>query len=210
MFVKDSMTTNPITINSSTPILEAINILKKHKIRQLPVVDNNKLVGLVSRYDLMTVSPSPASTLSVYEINYLLSKMVVKDCMNRKPITVEPGLSVEEAALVMRDNKLDSLLVMENNQLIGIITESDIFDQLIQIFGFRRPGCRIVVEADDKVGLLADIVDEVRGLGINLIGVALNDKADQRIQIMLRVSVTDSSELVGRIKAKGITIIDVR
>ncbi len=211
MFVRDSMTANPITIHSSTPVLEAINILKKHKIRQLPVVDNNKLVGMVSRYDLMTVSPSPASTLSVYEVNYLLSKMVVRDCMDKNPITIRPDTNIEEAALVMRDNQLDALLVTDdNNKLIGIITESDIFDQLIKIFGFRKAGSRIVVEADDKVGILADLVNEVRNLGINLIGVALNEKDNQRIQIMVRVSVADPTELVEKIKSKeGFKIISV-
>lgn len=210
MFVRDSMTANPITIHSSTPVLEAINILKKHKLRQLPVVDNNKIVGLVSRYDLMTVSPSPASTLSVYEINYLLSKMVVKDCMNKNPIAIQPETNIEEAALLMRDNQLDALLVTENSKLIGIITESDIFDQLIKIFGFRKAGSRLVVEVVDKVGVLADLVDEVRNMGINLIGVALNEKDDQKIQIMVRVSVADPSELVEKIKSKeGFKIISV-
>ncbi len=209
MFVKDVMTSNPIVISPSTPVLEAINILKKNKIRQLPVVDKKKLVGLVTRYELLTVSPSPASTLSVYEMNYLLSKMEVKDCMIKSPVTVQPGTTVEEAALVMRDNKLDALLVTDKDKLVGIVSESDIFDQLIKIFGLRKPGSRIVVEAEDRVGLLADIVSEVRDLGINVIGVALSEKSDQKVQIMLRVSTADPSELVDKIKQKGFSVTSV-
>ncbi len=209
MFVRDCMTTNPIVISPSTPVMEAINILKKNKIRQLPVVDKSRLVGLVTRYELMTVSPSPASTLSVYEMNYLLSKMEVKEVMIKKPVTVEPSTTIEEAALVMRDNKLDALLVTEKDKLVGIITESDIFDQLIKIFGFRKAGSRIVVETEDRVGLLADIVDEVRNLGINLLGVAIAEKSDHKVQIMIRVSTADPTELVGKIKEKGFSVTSV-
>ncbi|MCL6612344.1 MAG: CBS and ACT domain-containing protein [Peptococcaceae bacterium] len=209
MFVKDCMTKNPIVIPPSTPVLEAVNILKKNKIRQLPVVEKDKLIGLVTRHELLTVSPSPASTLSVYEMNYLLSKMEVKECMIKKPLTVEPSTTVEEAALVMRDNKMDALLVTEKDKLVGIITESDIFDQLIKIFGLRKAGSRIVVETEDRVGVLADIVSEVKNLNINLVGVAIAEKSDQRVQIMLRVSTADPSELVKRIKEKGYAVTSV-
>ena len=209
MFVKDCMTTNPIVIPPSTPILEAFNILKKNNIRQLPVVEKNTLVGLVTRNELLTVSPSPASTLSVYEMNYLLSKMEVRECMIKNPATVNPSTTIEAAALVMRDNKLDALLVTENNKLVGIITESDVFDHLIMIFGLRKAGSRIVIEVNDRVGVLADIVDEVRNLGINLIGVAIAEKSDQKIQIMVRVSTADPKDLVDRIKEKGFSITSI-
>ncbi|MHB8918937.1 MAG: CBS and ACT domain-containing protein [Desulfocucumaceae bacterium] len=209
MFVKDCMTTNPITISPSTPVLEAINILKKNKIRQLPVADKNKLLGLVTRYELLSVSPSPATTLSVYEMNYLLSKMEVKEVMVKNPITVKPSTTIEEAALMMRDNKLDSLPVTENDKLVGIITESDVFDQLIKNFGLRKAGSRIVVEVEDRVGVLAEITDAVRNLGINLVGIAIADKSDQKVQVMIRVSTADPGELVNKIKEKGFLVTSV-
>jgi len=209
MFVKDCMSTNPITITPATPILEALSIMKKNKIRQLPVADNNKLAGLVTERELLTVSPSPASTLSIYEMNYLLSKMVVKDVMVKNPVTVGPSTTIEEAALMMRENKLGSLLVTEGGKLLGIITQTDVFDQLINIFGLRKAGSRIVVETEDKVGVLADIVDEVRNLGINLLGVAINDKSDQKVQIMIRISTASPQELVEKLKQKGFLVTNV-
>ena len=209
MFVKDCMSTNPITITPATPILEALSIMKKNKIRQLPVADNNKLAGLVTERELLTVSPSPASTLSIYEMNYLLSKMLVKDVMVKNPVTVGPSTTIEEAALMMRENKLGSLLVSEGGKLLGIITQTDVFDQLINIFGLRKAGSRIVVETEDKVGVLADIVDEVRNLGINLLGVAINDKSDQKVQIMIRISTANPQELVEKLKQKDFLVTNV-
>lgn len=209
MFVKDSMSTNPITITPSTPVLEALNIMRKNKIRQLPVTEKEKLVGLVTERELLMVSPSPASTLSIYEMNYLMSKMTVKEVMVKNPVTVEPSANIEEAALIMRDNKLGSLLVTEGGSLMGIITQTDVFDSLIKMFGLRKAGTRIVVETEDRVGALADIVDEVRSLGINLIGVAINDKSDRKVQIMLRISTAEPAELVNRIKEKGFVVTSV-
>ncbi len=137
-------------------------------------------MGLVTERELLTVSPSPATTLSIYEMNYLLAKMVAKEVMVKKPITVEPSSTIEEAALIMRDNKLGSLLVTENGNLAGIITQTDVFDQLIRVFGLRKAGTRVVIETEDKVGALADIVDEVRNLGLNLVGVAISDRPDRK------------------------------
>lgn len=209
MFVKDCMSTNPITITPSTPVLEALNVMRKNKIRQLPVTEKDKLVGLVTERELLMVSPSPASTLSIYEMNYLMSKMVVKEVMVKNPVSVEPSTNIEEAALIMRDNKLGSLLVTEGNSLVGIITQTDVFDSLIRMFGLRKAGTRIVVETEDRVGALADIVDEVRSLGINLIGIAINDKSDRKVQTMLRISTAEPAELVEKIKEKGFTVTSV-
>lgn len=209
MFVKDCMSANPITISPTTPIMEALNTMKKHKIRQLPVVENGKLVGLVTERELLTVTPSPATTLSIYEMNYLLAKMVVKEVMVKKPVTVEPSSNIEDAALIMRDNKLGSLLVTENGNLVGIITQTDVFDKLISMFGLRKAGARIVIEADDRVGALADIIDEVRNLGLNLVGIAIGDKSDRKIQIMLRISTADPGQLVKSIKEKGFAVTSV-
>ncbi|MHB8156725.1 MAG: CBS and ACT domain-containing protein [Desulfocucumaceae bacterium] len=209
MFVKDCMSANPITISPVTPILEALNIMRKNKIRQLPVVENNKLAGLVTERELLTVSPSPATTLSIYEMNYLLAKMVIKEVMIKKPVTVNPKTNIEEAALLMRDNKLGSLLVTEDGRLVGIITQTDVFDQLIKVFGLRKAGTRIVIEAEDRVGLLADVVDEVRNFGLSLLGVAISDKSDQKIQIMLRISTSDAGDLVKSIREKGFLVTSV-
>ncbi|MEW8960099.1 MAG: CBS domain-containing protein, partial [Moorella sp. (in: firmicutes)] len=98
MFVRDHMSPNPITVTKETSVLDALEIMKKHKIRRLPVVHNGRLVGLVTERDILRVSPSPASTLSAFEVNYLVAKMTVKDAMIKRPITVPPEMTIEEAA----------------------------------------------------------------------------------------------------------------
>ena len=99
MFVKNHMTPNPITIEPDTPIFEALSLMKKHRIKQLPVVEDGRLLGLVTERDLLTVSPSPATTLSIYELNYLLSKMTVKEVMIKSPARISPDATIEEAAV---------------------------------------------------------------------------------------------------------------
>lgn len=210
MFVRYCMTPNPITIKPDTPIFEALNIMKKNNIRQLPVVDKaGSLVGIVTEREILTVSPSPASTLSIYEMNYLLSKMQVKDIMNRQLVTVSPDLNIEDAALIMRDRKIGSLLVLEKENLVGIITQTDIFDAMLRAFGIRKAGTRIVIETEDRVGALAELLQIVKEHRINVIGVASLEKSDRMVQIMLRLSTADASELVDDIKQKGFHVIAI-
>ncbi|RKO67370.1 CBS and ACT domain-containing protein [Desulfofundulus salinus] len=209
MFVRDYMSTSPISIHSGTPILEALNIMKKNKIRHLPVVDKGRLVGLITERDLLTVTPSPATTLSVFEMNYLLSKMVIKDVMKTNPITVGPDCTIEEAALIMREHKIGSLPVVEDDGLVGIITQTDILDALIRIFGLRKAGTRLVLEVSDRIGALADILAVVREHQINVIGVACREKENQRVQIMLRLSTVEPESLVQDLQKQGFEVKSV-
>ncbi|MCL6559074.1 MAG: CBS and ACT domain-containing protein [Firmicutes bacterium] len=209
MFVRDYMSTSPVTINPGTPILEALNIMKKNKIRHLPVVDKGRLGGLVTERDLLTVSPSPATTLSVFEMNYLLSKMVVKDVMKINPIIVVPDCTIEEASLIMREHKIGSLPVVEEDRLVGIITQTDILDALIRIFGLRKAGTRLVLEVSDRIGALADILAIVRDHQINVIGVACRYKENERVQIMLRLSTVEPDPLVQDLQKQGFEVKSV-
>lgn len=209
MFVRDYMTAAPITIAPTTPILEAMNIMRKHKIRHLPVVEKNRLIGLVTEGLLLKVSPSPATTLSIYEINYLLAKMVVREVMVKNPITVTPSTTLEEAALIMRDHKVGSLLVVEDERLIGIITQTDIFDALIRIFGLRKAGLRIVLETENRIGALAEVLDIVRQHGISVVGVAVEERPDQTIAVMLRLATAEADPLVEDFTARGYRVKSV-
>lgn len=209
MFVRDYMTTSPITIGPSVPILDALEVMRKNKIRHLPVVDRGRLVGIITERDLLTVSPSPATTLSVFELNYLLSKMEVKEVMKTNPITVTPDCTIEEAALVMREHRIGCLPVLERENLVGIITQNDILDALIRIFGLRRAGTRLVLETVDRVGALADILAIVRQHQINVVGVACREKEDQRVQIMLRLSTVEPQALIKDLQEQGFEVKSV-
>ncbi|MBE3571517.1 MAG: CBS domain-containing protein [Moorella humiferrea] len=209
MFVRDHMSPNPITVTKETSVLDALEIMKKHKIRRLPVVHNGRLVGLVTERDILRVSPSPASTLSAFEVNYLVAKMTVKDAMIKRPITVPPEMTIEEAALLMREHKIDNLLVMENEKLVGIITQTDLFEALIKLFGLRRPGVRVTLEVEDRIGVLANISRKVAEAGINIINVASRQKDDVHTYVVLRLATDDVSALLPVLEAEGYRVVHV-
>lgn len=209
MFVKDCMTTSPITITKTTPILEALEKMKKLKIRQLPVTDKGRLVGLVTERELLTVTPSPATTLSIFEMNYLLSKMVISEVMLKDPITVNPNTTIEEAALIMRENKIGSLLVLEADELVGIITQTDIFDAFIEFFGLKKAGTRLVLQVHDRVGAIADLTEIIKKMNINIRGLVIHRKDNDVIHMVVRVSTVDPEPLVKELEARGIPVLSV-
>jgi acetoin utilization protein AcuB len=131
--VKEWMSAQLRTVDPATPVGDAYNIMMKHAIRRLPVVDNNgTLVGIVTLGDLREARPSPATSLSIYELNYLLGKLTVGEVMTHNPYTVTPTTGIEKAARIMLERKVSGLPVVdEHNKPLGIITESDIFRMLI-------------------------------------------------------------------------------
>lgn len=162
MLVRKWMTKNPLTVDENASLSEAINILKQNKIRRLPVLKNGKLVGLISDRDLKEASPSKATSLDIWELHYLMSQVKVKTIMTKKVITVRPDNSLEHAAVLMFDNKIGGLPVLENDQLIGILTEQDVFRALINISGARIAANRISIIIPDKPGSIKDVMDIMR------------------------------------------------
>ncbi|HHY22784.1 MAG TPA: CBS domain-containing protein, partial [Clostridiaceae bacterium] len=165
MTVRSRMTSNPYTISPDATIAEALEIMRKNNIRRLPVVKNRKLVGIVTEREMQEVSPSKATTLSVFELNYLLSKTKVSTVMTRDVITVSPDSLLEEAAILLRDNRVGALPVIQDGAVVGIITETNIFDAFIDLLGFRDSGTRISVEVEDSPGILANVANVIKGFG---------------------------------------------
>jgi acetoin utilization protein AcuB len=137
-FVKDWMTPDPVTIDPHTTLPEANRLMKECNIRRLPVVEKGKLVGIITLSDIREASPSQATALSIYELNFLLARLTVGEIMTRDPVTVTPDTSIEAAARLMLEHKIGSLPVIDNARLLGIITESDIF-RLLVTQGEPRP-----------------------------------------------------------------------
>ena len=138
MLVHERMSKHPITITEDTPINEAIKLMQDEKVRRLPVLGKRgELVGIVSEKDLLYVSPSPATSLSIHELNYLIARITVGEIMTTDVITVSEYTPLEEAALIMADNKIGGLPVMRDGELVGIITESDIFRSFTEILAAR-------------------------------------------------------------------------
>ncbi len=169
MLVGERMSHPVITISPDVPISEALNLMKKERIRRMPVIKGGKMVGIVSDKDLLNASPSPATSLSVWEMNYLLSKVTVKDVMTRDVLIVNEDTPIEEAARVMADNKIGGLPVMRADKVVGIITETDLFKIFLELMGARESGVRVTILVPEKRGELAELTRAIADLGGNFI-----------------------------------------
>jgi acetoin utilization protein AcuB len=138
MRVKEMMKKNHIAVEPNTLVLDGQRIMKKNNIRRLPVVEKGKLVGIVTKHDLLEAEPSPATPVSLHELNYLLSKMKVKEIMKKHPVTVTPDTPFEDALRIGQEKKIGSFPVVDNGKLVGITTESDIVRFLIHALGIHE------------------------------------------------------------------------
>ncbi|MBR7064865.1 MAG: CBS domain-containing protein [Treponema sp.] len=180
MIVKDVMIKNPETVSPETTLTEAKAIMTKKNINKLPVIDrNNKLVGIITKNDLSKAGPSDATTLDMYEIGYLLSKLTVQKIMTKNVVSVLEDEVVEEAARIMVDTEIGCLPVMKDDVLVGIITESDLFCLFTEMFGAHHNGVRATLCADDKPGMLALIVDQIASLMGNIVSVVTFGSKEQ-------------------------------
>ncbi len=209
MFVRERMTVNPFTVTENTPIFEAGELLRKNNIARLPVVKDGKVIGIITQEDLLKVSPSAATTLSVWELNYVLSKIQVKDGMTKNPVIISPDATLEEAAMIMRDKKVGALPVVEDEKLIGIITESDVFDAFLDLMGLKRTGTRLTVDLEDRIGAIADLTEIIKEQGINIISMALFHRPDNQGELVLRLDSNRSDQLINEIQNKGFKVVHV-
>jgi len=181
-------------------------------VRRLPVVDKNgKLVGIVAEKDLLYVSPSPATSLSIYELHYLISKIKVQDVMTRDVITVTEYTPLEEAARIMADNKIGSLPVMRDGRLVGIVTETDLFCIFLELLGAREKGVRLTMLVPEQKGMLANLTHDIAEMGGNIVslGTFLGEDPTNRL-ITVKVSGIGRDKLASAMEALGMEVVDVR
>lgn len=204
MDVNSYMTKDLVTIGPKTKILDALDLMKKHSIHRLPVVENDKLIGLITEGVIGRNTPSTMTSLDMHEVNYLLNKTNVADIMEKQVITIGKDALLEEAALTMRQNNIGVLPVVEGtDQLVGIITDKDIFDAFVDILGFFTPGVRVVVNIrEDRKGVLEEITDFFYEAEINIQQVAVYRKTDL-IQVIIQVESEDAAEIQSSLEAKG-------
>jgi acetoin utilization protein AcuB len=155
MLVGERMSRPVISVSPDMPINDALAMFKKEHIRRAPVMKDGKLVGIVSDRDLLNASPSSVTTLSIWELNYLISKVTVKKVMTKKVITVNKDTPIEEAARIMADSKIGGLPVVDSGKVVGIITETDLFKIFLELMGARQKATRVTAQIDDKPGQLA-------------------------------------------------------
>jgi acetoin utilization protein AcuB len=212
MTVAKRMTRDPIVVSGDTTVPEARAILKRENISRLPVLDHDKrLIGIVTEFDLVNACPSPASSLDMWEMSYLISKLKVEKVMTRDPITITEDTTVEEAARLMADNDISGLPVMRDRRLAGIITESDLFRIFIELFGARRKGIRATVVLPEKRGELAALSKAIADAGANIVSMATYPGEDESsVLCTFKVEGISKEALVAAIGSCIEDVVDLR
>jgi len=212
MLVGERMTRNPVTIEETASIDDGLHLMRERKVRRLPVLDaSGKMVGIVSDKDLLHAAPSPATSLSVHELHYLLAKLTIKQVMSSPVISVSSDTPLEEAARVMADNKIGGLPVLDGDQLVGIITETDVFKILAELLGARTPGLRVTLRVHQGKGVLAKLYQALSSLGANIISFATYaGETPDRPLLMLKVSDIDPASFRSALADLDVEIKDFR
>ena len=214
MLVKDRMTPNPITILPDATHRQAAELMREYRIHHLPVLDKSgKLVGIVVEQDLLAAQPSAATTLSIYEIHGLLSKLQIKQIMTRPVHTTTPDCPIEEAARVMLSENIGCLPVVEDGKVVGIITDEDIFSVLVAMLGGGEEGARFTLQVANKPGVLASLAQVVADAGGNIISVtAWRDEGDapQSAYITIKEQGANFAQLKPGLQALDAELIDLQ
>ena len=189
MPVQNWMTTDVVSVGPDTSLLKVGKLMKDHHIRRIPVVDENgQVIGIISDRDVRDASPSKATTLDMYEMHYLLAELKAKNIMTAKPITVKPTDTVEQAALIMLDNKVGGLPVVDDSsKLVGIISDHDVFKALVDITGARMGGLQFAIELPDQPGTARPLFDLLRAHNARLLSVLTVSNDDGNRHLFIRV-----------------------
>lgn len=211
MLVKDRMTIDPVTVTPETSFPEAFQLIRERGIRHLPVVDEEgKLIGVVARADLLHATPSTTTTLSVFEMNFLVANLHVREVMSTPPVTVSEDAPLEEAARVLVEKKIGCLPVMRDGELAGLITETDIFEVFVEILGGEEASLRITVRVPDVRGELARLAGIIAGLGGNICSVArFRGEDPAHCYITIRLEGVEEETLVPALTAEVEEIVHV-
>ena len=198
MAVKDFMTRKVVYVSPDTTVAHTADMMREQGLRRLPVIENDRLVGVVTERTMAEASPSKVTSLSIYEMNYLLNKTKIRDIMARDVVTVSPYASLEDAVYAMMKNQVGILPVVEAGQVFGVITEKDVFKAFLEVSGYGGEGIRVIITADDTVGTLAKIVDTISADNLNIkrtvVATRRSGKVAIEIQIDGKADVTDLRE----------------
>ena len=211
MLVKERMSHPVISVRPDMPILEALKLMQRERIRRMPVIQDGKMLGIVSDKDLIHAAPSDATSLSVWEINYLVSKIHVKEVMTAHVLSVTEDTPIEEAARIMADNKIGGLPVMSNGGVVGLITETDLFKILLELMGARETGVRVTVVVPDRPGELGELTQAITRAGGSFVSLGQFSGEDTTNRVVT-FKVTGISEAQARDAVMPVVerVVDVR
>jgi acetoin utilization protein AcuB len=214
MLVHELMTKNPLTTSPETSISDALSLMRQKKVRRLPVLDKaGKLAGIVSDQDLLYASPSPATSLSVFEINSLIARITVAHVMTKKVVTITEDLPVEEAGRIMADRKIGGLPVIKGGKLVGIVTETDLFRALLQLLGGRRSGVRVTVQIPGTKGTFTKITGIISAAGGDIVGLGVSEAQGvpgDYWHMTLKVQDLTKKAVSAAFSKAGIEVVDIR
>ncbi len=212
MLVKERMSYPVITVHPDMPIMDALDLMKKEHIRRFPVIDKRgRLVGIVSKEDILHAAPSDASSLNVWEVNYLISKIIIKMVMTPNVITIEEDTPLEEAARIMADNKFGGLPVIRKGKVVGIITETDLFKIFLEMLGAREQGIRLAALVPNVSGELAQLTKAVFEIGGNVLslGTFLGESSENR-EVVMKIKGASAEAITEAIHPFVDRIVDIR
>lgn len=210
MAVKDFMTRKVVYISPDTTIAHAADIMRDQKLHRLPVIENDKLVGLVTEGTIAEASPSKATSLSIYEMNYLLNKTKVKDVMIHDVVTISQYASLEDATYLMLKNKIGILPVVDNEQVYGIITDRDIFKAFLEVSGYGEEGVRMRFVTEDEVGVLSHIIALLVEENLNISNTVNIPRKDGKVVIEVQIDGDiDLVSLKAKFEAHNIKVEDI-
>lgn len=206
MDVNSYMSKDLVTIEAGTKILDALDLMKKYNIHRLPVVEGDRMIGLVTEGIISRNTPSTMTSLDMREVTYLLNRTSAHDIMEKNVITIHKDALLEEAAVNMRKNAIGVLPVVEgDNKLVGIITEKDIMDAFVDVLGFYTPGVRLVINVpEDRKGVLEEITDFFAEAEISIQQIAVYRK--DHIQIVIQVDSNDVAGIQKNLEAQGYNV----
>ena len=211
MYVGNKMITDIISVFPEASISLAFQTMHERGVSQLPVVKNGKLVGIITETLLSEFTPSKATTLSIYELNYILGKTKVDSIMEKEVITCTEDMLIEEVAKIMNTHDINMIPVVNDNQtLVGIISRSDIIEAFIEITGAVDPGSRITINSHDEAGKLAEISSIIREYGVNITHLTnFNNTSTNMTEIIIRLNTQDVTPIVTALENKGYEIIRI-
>ncbi|MCA9932518.1 MAG: CBS domain-containing protein [Ardenticatenaceae bacterium] len=211
MLVKERMSSPVISVDPNMPIMEALKLMQDKSIRRTPVLEKGKLLGIVSDKDLLNAAPSDATTLSVWEMNYLLGQVKVKDVMTKNVLTVTEDTPIEEAAYAMVQNKIGGMPVMRNNQVVGLITETDLFKIFLELMGAQDEGVRVTALVPERPGELDELTHAIAQAGGSFVafGQFSGDSPANRM-VTFKVAGMELEDVKQTITPHIETLIDIR
>ncbi|MGD8192295.1 CBS and ACT domain-containing protein [Brevibacillus ginsengisoli] len=206
MRIEQIMRRRLVTVTPSTSLQEALALLRGNRIRHLPVVENEKLVGIVSDRDIRDALPS---SLCEHDDDEIVLLKPISEIMHRDVISAHPLDFIEDAAATVYDYKVGSLPVVEAGRLVGIVTESDILNRLVELFGVNKPTSHIEVEVDDRTGMLADVsqVFKEANTNVNSVIVYPGEKPGKK-SLVFRITTIDPRHIVELLEQKGFVVSD--